>query len=53
LRCIEQDYDGESRLFVIGPDRGGRLLEIVAEPFTDPQRVIHADVLRPSFYDYL
>jgi len=53
LRYIEQDYDGETRLFVIGADRGGRLLEIVAVPATDPQRVIHADVLRPKFYDYL
>jgi len=48
-----QEYDGETRLFVIGADRGGRLLEIVAVPATDPQRVIHADVLRPKFYDYL
>jgi hypothetical protein len=53
LRYIEQDYDGETRLFVIGADRGGRLLEIVAVPVTDPQHVIHADVPRPRFYDYL
>lgn len=53
LRYVEQDYDGETRLFVIGADRGGRLLEIVAVPATDPQRVIHADVLRPKFYEYL
>jgi len=53
LRYIEQDYDGETRLFIIGADRGGRLLELVAVPLTDPQRVIHADVLRPKFYDYL
>lgn len=53
LRYIEQDYDGETRLFIIGADRGGRLLEIVVVPVTDPQRVIHADVLRPKFYDYL
>ena len=53
LRYIEQDYDGETRLFVIGADRGGRLPEVVAVPATDPQRVIHADLLRPKFYDYL
>lgn len=53
LRYIQQDYDGETRLFIIGADRGGRLLEIVAVPAADPQRVIHADALRPKFYDYL
>jgi len=53
LRNVQQDYDGETRLFIIGADRGGRLLEIVAVPAADPQRVIHADVLRPKFYDYL
>ncbi|MGV8966391.1 MAG: hypothetical protein ACOH2F_08935 [Cellulomonas sp.] len=53
LRYIQQDHDGETRLFIIGADRGGRLLEIVAVPGADPQRVIHADVLRPKFHDYL
>ena len=53
LRYREQEYDGELRLIVIGPGADGRLLEIVAVPHDDPQRVIHADVLRPKFYDYL
>ena len=53
LRFREQEYDGELRLFIIGPGADGRLLEIVAVPADDPQRVIHADVLRPKFYDYL
>lgn len=53
LRLIEYEYDGEDRLLVIGPDTSGRLLELVAVPATAPTRVIHADNLRPKFYDYL
>jgi len=53
LRYREQEYDGELRVFVIGPDRAGRLLELVLVPADAPARVIHADVLRPSHYRYL
>jgi hypothetical protein len=40
-------------LFVIGPDLSGNLLELVAVPIVEPTRVIHADRLRPRFYDAL
>jgi uncharacterized DUF497 family protein len=53
LRLVEYEYAGEERLLVIGPDQHGRLLELVAVPATTPTRVIHADLLRPKFYDYL
>lgn len=53
LRLVEYEYAGEDRLLVIGPDRHGRLLELVAVPATTPTRIIHADLLRPKFYDYL
>ncbi|MDF2443285.1 MAG: hypothetical protein JWR01_1488, partial [Subtercola sp.] len=53
IRYLEQDYGGERRIFIIGADRTGRFLEIVAVPSPEPTRVIHADVLRPKFYDYL
>lgn len=53
LRLVEYEYDGEDRLLVIGPDSTGRLLELVAVPAADPDRIIHADVLRPKFYDFL
>jgi uncharacterized DUF497 family protein len=53
LRLVEFEYDGEDRLLVIGPDTTGRLLELVAVPAADPDRIIHADVLRPKFYDFL
>ena len=53
LRMVEYEYDGEERLLVIGPDRLGRLLELVAVPVTEPSRIIHADRLRPKFFDYL
>lgn len=55
MRLIEYEYEygGEERLLVIGPDRHGRLLELVAVPATTPTRIIHADLLRPKFYDYL
>lgn len=50
IRYWETEYDGEVRVFAIGADRRGRVLEIVVVPASDPQRVIHADVLRPKFY---
>ena len=53
IRFVEQDYAGEVRLLVIGPDSGARLLELVAVPAVNPDRIIHADVCRPKFYDYL
>ena len=53
MRVIEFEYDGEIRLLVIGPDGSGRLLELIAIPASAPERVIHADVLRPKYYDYL
>lgn len=53
LRFVEYEYDGEDRLLVIGPDPDGRLLELVAVPADVPTRIIHADVLRARFYDYL
>lgn len=53
MRLVEYEYDGEERLLVIGPDQHGRLLELVAVPAGEPTRIIHADRLRPKFYDYL
>lgn len=53
MRLVEYEYDGEERLLVIGPDEHGRLLELVAVPADEPTRIIHADRLRPKFYDYL
>lgn len=53
LRLVEFEYDGEERLLVIGPDTTGRLLELVAVPADEPTRIIHADTLRPKFFDYL
>lgn len=53
LRLVEYEYAGEDRLLAIGPDRQGRLLELVAVPVGAPARIIHADVLRAKFYDYL
>lgn len=53
IRLVEYEYDGEERLLVIGPDQQGRMLELVAVPAGDPTRIIHADRLRPKFFDYL
>lgn len=52
-RLIEYEYGGDERLLVIGPDRHGLMLELVAVPAGEPTRIIHADRLRPTFYDYL
>jgi uncharacterized DUF497 family protein len=53
IKLAEFEYDGEERLFVIGPDSSGNLLELVATPMVEPTRIIHADRLRPKFYDSL
>jgi uncharacterized DUF497 family protein len=53
IRLVEYEYDGEDRLLVIGPDQHGRMLELVAVPTGQPTRIIHADTLRPKFFDYL
>ena len=53
IRLVEYEYQGEDRLLVIGPDRHGRLLELVAVPARTPTTIIHADQLRPKVYDYL
>ena len=53
MRVVEFEYGGEERLLVIGPDASGTMLELVALPVNAPARVIHADRLRPKFYDYL
>jgi uncharacterized DUF497 family protein len=53
IRYVEYEYQGEERLLVMGADRHGRMLELVAVPADEPTRIIHADRLRPKFYDYL
>ena len=50
IRYVEQEYGGELQRRLIGPDRTGRLRELVV---VDGPVIIHADVLRPKFYDYL
>lgn len=53
IRYVEYEYQGEERLLVIGSSTSGALLELVAVPVAEPLRIIHADNLRPKFYDYL
>ena len=53
IRLVEFDYQGQERLLVIGPGRHGRMLELVSVPAGEPTRIIHADRLRPVFYEYL
>jgi hypothetical protein len=52
LRVIALEYNGRIQLLVIGPARDGALLELVLQP-NEPQRIIHAMPLRPSFCAYL
>jgi hypothetical protein len=52
VRLIEIEH-GEERLIVIGPDRAGNWLELVAMPADGANRIIHADRLRPKFYEFL
>ena len=53
VRLIEIEQHGEERLIVIGPDRAGNGLELVAMPADGANRIIHADRLRPKFYEFL
>lgn len=50
---MEYEYDGDERLLAIGPALDGTMLELVAVPVDEPTRIIHADLLRPSRYDFL
>ena len=53
MRIVEYEYDGDERLLIIGPDRSGEMLELVAVPADMPTRIIHADQLQPNRFDYL
>ncbi len=53
LRYLEQEYDGEIRVFVIGAGRDGTLSELVLVPADTPARVIHADLLQANHLDFL
>lgn len=53
VRFVEVEQNGEERLIVIGPDRSGNWLELVAMPAEAADRIIHADRLRPKFYEFL
>ncbi|WP_343603000.1 hypothetical protein [Mycobacterium sp.] len=52
LRYVELEYQGERQFLVIGPSRTGALLELIV-PADEPQRIVHADNLRPKFDKYL
>ena len=52
LRYVSYEYNGEERLLIIGPAQNGKLLELVAVPAEDPNRIIHADNLRKKFYNF-
>lgn len=38
VRLVETEQDGEDRLIVVGPDRAGNWLELVAMPADDADR---------------
>jgi hypothetical protein len=52
LRVIELEYNGHIQLLVIGTSARRRTAELVLPP-DEPERIIHAMPLRPSFYAYL
>ncbi len=52
LRYVLLEYKGDFQYLVIGPARDGAMLELVI-PTDEPERIIHADKLRPKFYKYL
>ena len=52
LRYVLLEYEDELQYLAIRPDRTGALLELIV-PVDEPERIIHADKLRPKFYRYL
>ena len=46
IRLVEIEQHGEERLIVIGPDRAGNWLELVAMPADDADRIIGSVTLR-------
>jgi hypothetical protein len=52
LRYVLLEYKGDFQYLVIGPACDGAMLELVI-PTDEPERIIHADKLRPKFYKYL
>lgn len=52
MRVVMHEYDDERRLLIIGGDTG-ELLEVVAVAGGSGFVLIHADVLRPKYYDFL
>ena len=56
MRCgfpFRRVVQGHDRVLIIGPDRSGRLLEVVVIDPDDDPAVIHAMPLRRKLYDYL
>ena len=53
VRLVEVEQYGEDRLIVIGPDRPGSGLELVAMPADEADRIIHPHRLRPKFSEFL
>jgi hypothetical protein len=53
IRRYPQTGDYEDRLLLIGPDTKSRLLEIVVVPLGDPDRIIHARLLQPKWWNLL
>lgn len=53
IREVEFEMYGEERILAIGPDGSGALLELVLVPVDEPVRIIHADLLRPKFFEFL
>lgn len=49
---VEVEQHGEDRLIVIGPDRAGNWLELVAMPADEADRIGHSDRLPPKFYEF-
>ena len=52
---VDLDPDGDPpKLLIIGPDRGGNLLEVMVLELADDRLLaIHAMPLRPMFYELL
>lgn len=53
ITFVQGDFRGDQQLLIIGPARDGTLLELVAYPAEDPNRIVHADRLRSKYYQHL
>ena len=53
VRIVEYEYQGDTRSLVIDADYVARCLELVVVTADEPSKIVHTQLLREKFYEYL